>query len=263
MPLEADQAICVRRLEYSETSQILTLFGRRFGLMRLIAKGAHRRTKAGSSKFDGGIDLLDRGEAVFSHSTSRELPPLTEWKLAEGHQPIHLNLRSMYLGMLAAELVTSLFDEHDPHVDLYDRFKDVLAEMGTAKLEEGFLVFFLDLLREAGYPPEFNACTECGQIVTSSERVYFSPARGGVVCRNCEMTVPDRNELDVRLLRLVLSLQKLPRVSGIPQRPPRLTRHQTDPINRLLLDHTETAIQRRLRMRKWVIPKATRVLTTG
>ena len=61
MPLVNDRCICLRKIEYSETSQILALFSRGHGLVRVIAKGAHRRTKAGASKFDGGVDLLDVG----------------------------------------------------------------------------------------------------------------------------------------------------------------------------------------------------------
>lgn len=248
MPLISDLAICVRRIEYSETSQILTLFGRERGLMRLIAKGAHRRTKAGSSKFDGGIDLLEFGNAVFSHAPTRDLPPLTEWKLLEGHQLLHTNLRSMHLGMLAAELITQLFEEHDPHPDLFDRFREVLSQLGAASLEEQFLLFFLDLLKEAGYLPEFSACVECGQAVGQHDRVFFGPSRSGAVCRNCEMAVPDRMAIDVRLLRLLQTLL------NAPQRLPRLTRHQTDPLNRLLIEHVEIALQKRLRMRSFVLP---------
>ena len=85
MPLVHDRCICLRKVEFSETSQILTLFARQHGINRVIAKGAHRRTKAGASKFDGGIDLLDVGEAVFSHDLAKDLPPLTEWGLREGH----------------------------------------------------------------------------------------------------------------------------------------------------------------------------------
>ena len=61
MSLVRDRCICLRKTEYSETSQILTLFGRDLGIVGVIAKGAHRRTKAGASKFDGGIVLLDVG----------------------------------------------------------------------------------------------------------------------------------------------------------------------------------------------------------
>ena len=85
MPLVTDRSICLRKTEYSETSQILTLFTREHGLLRVIAKGAHRRTKAGASKFDGGVDLLDIGSAVFSHDLAKDLSTLCEWGLREGH----------------------------------------------------------------------------------------------------------------------------------------------------------------------------------
>ncbi len=84
MPLVSDRCLCLRKTEYSETSQILTLLSRQLGIVRVMAKGAHRRTKAGASRFDGGIDLLDIGDAVFSDDTSRELAFLTDWKLEDG-----------------------------------------------------------------------------------------------------------------------------------------------------------------------------------
>jgi hypothetical protein len=39
----------------------------------------------------------------------------------------------------------------------------------------------------------------------------------------------------------------------MPQRLPRLTRHQTDPINRLLAGHVEHTLGRRLRMSPYVL----------
>src|SRR5690349_9300223 len=120
MPLVRDRCICLRKFEYSETSQILTLFSRDYGLLRAIAKGAHRVTKAGASKFGGGIDLLDVGDAVFTHSPEKDLATLTEWTLREGHLELRRGLRGMYLGLYAAELMAMLFEEHDAHVELFD-----------------------------------------------------------------------------------------------------------------------------------------------
>ena len=91
MPLVSDRCICLRKLDYSETSQILMLMSHDHGIIRVMAKGAHRRTKAGASRFDGGIDLLDVGQGVFSDDTSRDLALLTDWKLEDGH----LNLRGL------------------------------------------------------------------------------------------------------------------------------------------------------------------------
>src|SRR5439155_14679682 len=121
MALSHDRCICLRKVEYSETSQILTLLGRQHGLMHVIAKGAHRTTKAGASKFGGGIDLLDIGDAVFTLDPAKQLGVLTEWRLIEGHLELRRNLRAIYLGQYAAELVGFLIEEHDAHPDLYDR----------------------------------------------------------------------------------------------------------------------------------------------
>ena len=253
MALVSDRCICLRKFEYSETSQILTLFAREHGLLRLIAKGAHRKTKAGASKFGGGIDLLDAGNAVFTHAPERELATLTEWQLLDGHLELRRNLRSVYSGLFCAELLTMLFEEHDAHPDLFDRLDQTLTELATPKVEETLLAFELDVLRESGYLPELEACVSCGGALNDT-RLFFSPARGGVICRNCESIAPDRLEIDPRLLRIVQGILRLPRTGGAPQRLPRLTRHQTDPLNRMLATHIEHTLSKRLRMSSYVLP---------
>jgi DNA repair protein RecO (recombination protein O) len=261
VPLSRDRCVCLRKLDYSETSQILLLFGREHGLLRVIAKGAHRRTKAGASKFDGGLDLLDVGEAVFIFDPSKELNLLTEWGLREGHLELRSSLRAVYLAQYAAELIALLFQEHDPHPQLFDRLLQTIPELPSPRAEEAFLAFELDLLRESGYLPELGRCGECGSPAGGDEQAYFSADRGGVVCRNCEGTVPDRMSLDARLLRLVQGVLRLPRAGGgngsasaaPPQRLPRLTRYQTDPINRLLAGHVEHTLGRRLRLSAYVL----------
>jgi DNA repair protein RecO (recombination protein O) len=253
MPLSSDRCICLRKVEYSETSQILTLFARRHGLMRVIAKGAHRTTKAGSSKFGGGIDLLDVGDAVFTLDLEKQLGNLTEWTLTEGHLELRRSLRGMYLAQYAAELVSFLIEEHDPHPDLYDRLEQTVANIATPRIEEAFLAFELDLLRETGYLAELAACVACSSTLRDRETAFFSANRGGVICRNCEGVTPDRMPVDPRLLRMVQTMLRLPRTNGSAERLPRLTRLQTDPINRLFAQHVEHTLQRRLRLPQFVL----------
>ena len=263
MGLVSDRCICLRKFEYSETSQILTLLTREHGLLRVIAKGAHRKTKAGASKFGGGIDLLDLGNAVFTHAPERELATLTEWQLLDGHLELRRNLRSVYAGLYCAELLTMLFEEHDPHLELFDRLDQTLTDLATPKLEETLLAFELDVLREAGYLPELESCVSCGSAANDT-RLFFSPARGGMVCRNCETMAPDRMEIDPRLLRIVQGILRLPRTSdGSWQRLPRLTRHQTDPINRILAAHVEHTLSKRLRLTPYVLPQRGSGVTSG
>ena len=253
----ADRCICLRKFEYSETSQILTLFARSQGLVRVIAKGAHRTTKADASKFGGGIDLLNVGETVFTVQPERDLGTLTEWNLREGHPDLRRNLRGLYLGFYAAELVGLLVEERDPHPDLFDRLEETLLELGTPRSEQVFIAFQMDLLREAGYLPELSACSSCGTVLGthhSAPSTSFAPARGGVVCRNCEDAFPDRVTFDARLLGIMQYVLKLPpKSNGTPRRLPGLTRHQTDPINRILAEHVEHTLGHRLRLPRFVL----------
>jgi len=159
----------------------------------------------------------------------------------------------MYLAQYAAELVGFLIEEHDAHPELFDRLEQTLTDLATPRVEEAFLAFELDLLRETGYLAEMSACVECSSVLSEREPVYFSPARGGILCRNCEGLVHDRTSVDGRLLRMAQSILRLPRSDGSAQRLPRLTRHQTDPINRLLAAHIEHTLGRRLRLHAYVL----------
>lgn len=253
MPLVSDRCICLRKYEYSETSQILTLFGREHGIVRVIAKGAYRRTKAGASKFGGGVDLLDIGQAVFTWDPAKELSTLTEWSLQEGNLFLRNDLRTMYLALYAGELVGLLIQEHDSHPELFDRLERVLAEVASERREEAFLAFELDLLRFTGYLSDFSTCLRCHKPITDARGLKFSASRGGLVCGQCSGQVGDAIPFDIRLARLIASVLRLPRSNGWIQRLPRLTRHQTDPINQALLSQMEYTLSRHTHMGKLIV----------
>ena len=84
MPTVTDNAICIRRWDYSETSQTVSLFMRDHGLVRGIVKGAKR---AGGG-FDGGVDVLTHGQVVMILTPSRELATVTAWHVLEVFRPL-------------------------------------------------------------------------------------------------------------------------------------------------------------------------------
>src|SRR4030042_3053482 len=74
--LTKDIAICIRATDYSETSQIVTLFTRINGKINAIAKGSKRPKSA----FDGPIEVFSYGKIVFSDSSREKLATLTEFQ---------------------------------------------------------------------------------------------------------------------------------------------------------------------------------------
>src|SRR5210317_1801414 len=99
--LTTDQAICLRTVTYSETSQIVTLFGRTYGKISAIAKGS-RRAK---SSFDGPLEIFSFGDIVYSPGKSESLCTLTEFQQSPVFLPLRRNLFALNCGFFSAELM--------------------------------------------------------------------------------------------------------------------------------------------------------------
>ncbi len=218
-----DLAICVRKHDFSETSQILTLFGREHGAVRVIAKGAFRRTKAGNSKFDGGIDLLDFGECLYLHRANRDLHTLTDWKQLDGHLALRRSLPGLLLGQATAEVLGHLLADGDPHPDLFDRIAATVPLLAGEGGEAQFLALLIDVLEAMGYLPDFE------QPLTPGGRA------------------------DAGLARIASALRRLPRENGVVQRPPRLTRGQAIGLTDVLFEHVRQITGRPLLTREFLL----------
>jgi DNA repair protein RecO (recombination protein O) len=184
-----DQAIVVRRLDYSETSQVLAFFTRGGGLQRLLAKGVKRGTK---KKFATGIDLLERGEVAYlpARRDGGGLGTLTEWRQREIHMGLRSDLRRLYAGQYAAEVTAAMTEEGDPHPELYEAFAGLLGDLNDADRGAAGLSLLVgyqrQLLRSAGLWPDLTRCVMCDKPAPAGRAAYFSAHQGGLVCRACE-----------------------------------------------------------------------------
>lgn len=159
----------------------------------------------------------------------------------------------MFLGLMLAELIGELFAANDPHPPIYDRFRHTLGQLGSASAEEHAMAMLLDVLRASGYLPSLTKCASCGNSVAGEKVLYFSASGGGVICRNCEVALPDRMNVDPRLIGIAINMLRLPREkSGVALRLPRITRAQSDPLLAMMLLHVQHVIQKPLRMKRWV-----------
>ena len=200
--LTKDLAICIRALDYSETSQIVTFFTRAAGKISAIAKGSKRPKSA----FDGTIEMFSFGKIVFSDSNKEKLAVLTEFEQQPGF--IHLcdNLFALNCCLFAAELVNLLTNDYDPHPQLFDSFLQFLqnANEQQATSDERratlslLILFQLALLKEVGLQPILSYCTNCKtryEIRDTRYELYFSSSANGLICKDCEASFPDKVRL--------------------------------------------------------------------
>gem|GEM_PF-233693 len=200
MALIPDTGVALRRLDYSETSQVMVFFTRGHGKVRAIAKGIKRSTK---TRFAVGIDLLDIGDMVFSVRQPRQeaLAVLTEWKQRRALAGLREKLDRLYAGQYAGEITAALTEDWDSHPDLYDGLLATLETLCEADAVLGSMVDYQCLLLEQiGCWPEFEVCVSCRRPPAGQGDLHFSALEGGLICRDCEPGLVEKREVDRQVL---------------------------------------------------------------
>jgi len=192
-----DDVICLKRREFSETSQVLVFLSRIHGKVAVLAKGSKRPR----GKTAGGIDLLDTGQAGFITNIEglgllREFVPGKPW------QGIRNNIRKWYAALYLAEVVNLSTKDLQPVTDVYDlllqAIEQVTQSTSNLQLADILVTTMIHLLTALGYQPELRQCINCKRQMTPSDWLFFSATGGGLVCRDCEPGVYEKIRLEHR-----------------------------------------------------------------
>jgi len=241
MPTLTDTALCLRRWDFSETSQTVRLFTREHGAIRGLAKGAKRARGA----FSGGFDILARGQIVAIVKPGRELATLTEWSLEETYRVLRHCLAANRAGLYMADLVHHMVIDHDPHAALFDALVVALRRLGRpAESSRALLDLQWTLLEETGYRPEVERDARTGDALPDDSALTFSARAGGTVAGD---DGPDSWRVRRETIDL---LQTLARHEGGADGPDEVVARST----RLLAVYARAIIGREIPTMRWAFP---------
>jgi DNA repair protein RecO (recombination protein O) len=208
--LDKDIAICLRKTDYSETSQIVTFFTRDAGKLGAIAKGARRK----KSSYDGPIEVFSYGEIVYSQRESAKLATLTEFHQRPIFQLLSRSLTTLNGGLFAVELLDFFTENYDPHPDLFDSIVHFLTDVQVAGGACGALrlliLFQLTLLNEIGSKPLLARCSNCKAPFNDGwPHYYFSSIGNGLICPDCEFSFPDKIRISPQTASVLADLKTI------------------------------------------------------
>lgn len=216
---ENDQGICLRVVDFSETSQVATMLTREHGLVPMLAKGIRKISAKSASALGGPLDLLAMGDLVFIPPRSGELATLTAWQIRD-HQPaIRNSLTAFYAGQIICECTIAMLSPHDPHASLYDELLAALTLLTGIQAPRALVAYLKCVLVAAGYQARLDTCSVCGTPVTPGGTVRFLPGQGTVVCGNCAgggPTIATESRIILALHRLVPPTELLARPPSRP-----------------------------------------------
>jgi DNA repair protein RecO (recombination protein O) len=182
MPRFKEQAVCIRLIDYSESSQIVALLTETRGKLRGIAKGAKRASPSSVARFSGGIELLTLGQVVGIIRPSSDLANITEWDLQQPHRHLREDLRAQQIAFFAADLVNAMLADHDPHPNVFAAITTLYAQLAVpSERDTALLTFQWKLLEDCGYRPQLERDARSGETMGKKRAYVFDPHAGGLV----------------------------------------------------------------------------------
>jgi DNA repair protein RecO (recombination protein O) len=174
-------AVCLHKVDFSETSQVLRFFTPDSGKISCIAKGSKRKKSAFLAPFDllsvydliriekrpGTLDILTKAERVRSFTKLRETYP------------------SYVAACYAAEFVDEFAPEGQPIEGLYEELVQILERLEAGlPAADAVLSFEARALRNLGYLPRLRECGVCRRPAAQPD-LYFSVRDGGALHTEC------------------------------------------------------------------------------
>lgn len=175
-------ALIIGTLRYGETSRIVRLATRDYGVVSAIAKGALRPR----SRFGAALQLLSEGQAHLIPARASDLHTLAAFDLTALHGGIARDLERFAAASALAELATR-FVPPAPNPDLYHELHESVALLELAPPEATVVVGLRALWRliaALGVVPVTSHCARDGAPLPEGA-VAFSFGDGGFLCAAC------------------------------------------------------------------------------
>ena len=201
MTLVSTPAIVLRTYPYSETSKIVRLATRDYGVQSAIAKGVRRPR----SPFGAALETLSEGVAQLYHKETRELQILAAFDVTELRRGLAGDV-GRFAGAAALSEVMLKMAPPAPLPAAYEAFGlalDALASAGADQTDAVAVRWLWLLVSVLGFAPHLDSCVRDGKAVSGT--VAFSVADGGVLCATCAganppTRLPPRAYRDLRAL---------------------------------------------------------------
>ncbi|MEZ5360510.1 MAG: DNA repair protein RecO [Candidatus Zixiibacteriota bacterium] len=201
MAIHKTEGVILSSVDWSESSQTITVFTPDCGKIALTIKGSKNiNGKRGRALRFARLEFscYIRGEKASGYLS--DVDPVEVFMFEKDGQLGRLTFASA-----ALELLNNLLDDGDPQSVCYQitlsflRMVDSIEKKRLPGLFAGYILRIVSLL---GFRPNLVGCSGCGHPVRESagdaleeQVLLLSVERGGMICPNCRRDMPGENSL--------------------------------------------------------------------
>ncbi len=199
MKIEKIEGVVINERDYSESSKILDVFTKKYGLISVIAKGAKRlksNLRATASKITYGYFHIYYKEG--------KLSTLIDIDIIDSLRNIKTDLFKMGYVSFICELVGQVSKQTIKQTDNEEIYNIFIASL--IKINNNFdpmvitNIIELKLLFYLGVLPVIDECVKCGNVTSI---VTLSAYEGGLLCSKCKINEYIVDPKTIKFIRML------------------------------------------------------------
>jgi DNA repair protein RecO (recombination protein O) len=176
MALKESEAIVLRTYPLRESDLLVTLFTRREGKVKGVARAAMKSRR----RFGGALEPLTYVRAFYDDRERQELARLDSCEVIESPLATEVSYARATALAHVAELLDELMPEREASDAVFRLSLAVLQELRGA-VWMPLTYFELWMTRLMGFLPEFSECLVCG-LALDGKRAFYHALADGLVC---------------------------------------------------------------------------------
>ncbi len=211
-------AIVLRSMKYGDTSKIVTVYSRKYGKMKVIAKGA----RSSKNKFGASLEPMTHSSLILYRKEHRDLHLLSKAEIAEPLFRLGNESDKLAVGLAIVELVNMVMHDEEENQAMFALLAESLevANNTSQQVLNVFFAFEVRMCELFGYGLDVECCSVCARNISEDagiERAYFMLASGSVICDDCRGRLNGGGmKVSREIVRLLLHLQ-LDAMSSVPK----------------------------------------------
>jgi len=205
------EVVVLHKINYGDTSIIVTLFTKDYGKLTAIVKGG-RNPK---SKLGLIVDTFNHLQIVFYKKDSREIQLISSADIISHFPNIKTDLEYQRYAQAVLELVKNLNVEHEVNHKLFNGLIRIFSLMNESKESAVILFarFFMFFLSELGYQLQLEQCSGCGKKELSKSELSYNYELG-IFCEDCKVNVVESFHINAELFAILICLKYNKKVPG-------------------------------------------------
>lgn len=202
-------AIILKKKEIRETDRLYTVYTKEAGKLKLVARGVRKlEAKLASQLETMNIVSLSVQRGSGQGKISGAIAEESLLSVRRDEAAVFEILQALNV----FERLVGLEEKDEELFSLLERFLKTAEELVAKEKQEKITLllhsFFFHLFAMLGYQIEASVCAATGERLREDDRLFFSPAAGGVITSIAAQNIPQSIPMGaptVKLLRILLS----------------------------------------------------------